>query len=166
MCSDERPHEQPCGQQDRIRDIDLAAPIVLDRPQQPDREQQRRQGCAARRVRRQLPEQYQGGHDHDRSPDAEQSRHHPPHQADQNHEQPRHCLSPRSGSSPPPPQPPPPPTGRPPRNTSPRATATPPFKARGTPVQTVRPRPPSPPPAPPPAPRPPRPPPTPAPPLR
>src|SRR2546422_4706674 len=51
MRPDERPHEQPRGEDDGIGDVDLSAPIVLHRPQQADREQQRRQRRAARRVR-------------------------------------------------------------------------------------------------------------------
>src|SRR5207253_7942712 len=88
-----------------------------------------------------------GGHDHDRPPDAEHARHHPPHQADQNHEQPRHCLSPRSESSPPPPPPQPPPPGVSTRNTSPGSSDTLTLGARGTPFKSVRPRAPSRPPA-------------------
>src|SRR5438034_10374795 len=54
---------------------------------------------------------YQGGHNHDRSPDTEQARHHTSHQANESHEHPRHPWSPRSGLPPvpaPAPQPPPP----------------------------------------------------------
>src|SRR5437899_8571284 len=49
----------------------------------------RRQRRAARRVRRQPHEEHQGGHNHDRSPDTEQARHHTSHQANESHEQDR-----------------------------------------------------------------------------
>src|SRR6267378_7757401 len=141
MRPDERPHEQPGGQDDRVRDVDLSAPIVLERPQQTDRQEQRGERRTARRVWGQLHEQHQGGHDHDRSPDAKQARHHAPHQADEPHEHPRHRMSPRSGL----PQPPPP--GVSTRSTSPDASDTLTLGASATPFKSVRPGSPSRPPA-------------------
>src|SRR5438034_8352706 len=89
---------------------------------------------------------YQGGHNHDRSPDTEQARHHTSHQANESHEHPRHPLSPRSGLPPAPaPQPPPPGVSR--RNTSPGASDTLTLGPSGAPFKQVDPRAPSRPPA-------------------
>src|SRR6267143_459215 len=134
--ADEEAHRDERG----VGQVHLAAPVILEHAEEPDRQQQRRERRAARRVLIELEEQHQTRHDQDRPTDAEQPGEDARREPQQAHQDVRDHRSLLSGV----PQPPPP--GVSIRSTSPGTSRTAPFAGSGRSLSKFRPIAPSPPP--------------------